>query len=230
MFDPILFATDFSPASYPASVYATTLAEHFHSVLTLLHVFLPSQAAEEAEARDGVVSEQRRILRQELDLATHALTPKDGKGSSLLLEGDPSRVLPKKANEFPNGMLVLGTHGGNFLEHRLIGSVAGDALQRSTIPVLTVGPHVATVGNVLPFQRIFLAADALPVAANAEILATALAQSFSSLLTVGMLGDRDQDNYDLLVIGIKTNSRSMFRIIAESLCPVLTLTDVIAHP
>jgi hypothetical protein len=119
-------------------------------------------------------------------------------------------------------------NGGNSLERHFIGSVAENVLQHSTIPVLTVGPHVATKRNVLPFQRIFLA-DALPGAANATPLARAIARSFSSLLTVGMLVDRAQDNYDLLVLGIQQKSDFVFRIIAESPCPVLTLADR-AHP
>jgi len=83
----ILFATDFSPASYPASLYAVALAAHFECVLTLVHVFLPSQSSQEAEARGGIVSEQRRLLQQRLALTTSALAQDAGKATSVLLEG-----------------------------------------------------------------------------------------------------------------------------------------------
>src|SRR5271168_3995891 len=95
--DAILFATDFSPASYAASLYATALAEHFHSVLTLVHVFLPSQSAQEFEARAGAVSDQRKLVEQKLKLTMQALTPKGGMAKSLLLEGDPSVALAQEA-------------------------------------------------------------------------------------------------------------------------------------
>jgi nucleotide-binding universal stress UspA family protein len=249
-FETILFATDFSPASYAASVYATALAAHFGSVLTLLHVFLPSQSAQEAEARDGVVSDQRRLQQHKLVLTTEALTPKGGKANYLLKEGDPSRLLPSVASEFTRAMLVLGTHGGNSLGRRLIGSVAEDTLRSSTIPVLTVGQQVKTSGAVLPFQRILYVTSTSPIPAEALPLARGIAQSFSSRLDVvnvvdesdsqnahrEILGYLKHDHYDLLVLGIEQQTSLGFadrnsgaiRIIAESPCPVLTMTEVTA--
>ena len=280
-FDSVLFATDFSPASYPASLYATALAAHFRAVLTLVHVFLPSQSAGDAEARAGIISQQRTLLQQQLELTAHALTPT---ATSLLLEGDPSVILPQAADESRNAILLLGTHGGNSVERHLLGSVAENILRRSAIPTLTVGQHVATAGNVLPFQRILYATDTSPVAAQAAPLACAFARSFCSRLEVvsvidesegavarivaeldfrtqqelsanlaercvhfeqprsvtysqhahdEILGRLKKDNCDLLVLGIEQKSSlgfsdrnsGAFRIIAESPCPVLTITD-----
>ena len=59
--DTVVFATDFSPASYVASLYATALAEHFHCKLLLMHVFVPSQSAQDAEAQSGLPSEDRKF-------------------------------------------------------------------------------------------------------------------------------------------------------------------------
>jgi nucleotide-binding universal stress UspA family protein len=183
--DAILFATDFSPASYAASLYATALAEHFHSVLTGVHVFLPNQSAQEFEARSGTASDQRKLVQQKLELTTQALAPRGGTGKSLLLEGDPSVMLAKEASLSNIALLVLGTHGGNRVARHLLGSVAENILRRSAIPVLTVGPHVLTSDRVPPpFQRILYATDASPVAAQAAPLACAFAKSFSALLEV----------------------------------------------
>jgi nucleotide-binding universal stress UspA family protein len=182
--DSILFATDFSPASYAASLYATALAQHFHSVLTVVHVFLPGQSAQEFEERSGTVSDQRKLVEQKLELTTQALAPIGGTAKSLLLEGDPSVALAKEAVLSSAALLVLGTHGGNRLARRLLGSVAENVLRRSAIPVLTVGPHVLTSDRVLPFQHILYATDASPVAAQAAPLACAFAKSFSALLEV----------------------------------------------
>jgi nucleotide-binding universal stress UspA family protein len=199
--DSILFATDFSPASYAASLYATALAEHFHSVLTLVHVFLPSQSAQEVKARGGIVSEQRMLAQQKLELTTQALTPKGGAAKSLLLEGDPSVMLAQEANLSSVSMLVLGTHGGNRVERRLLGSVAENTLRSSAIPTLTVGERVATSGKTLPFRRILYATDSSPVAAQAAPLACAFAKSFSAVLEV--------------VSVIDENTGSVARIVAE---------------
>jgi nucleotide-binding universal stress UspA family protein len=282
--DSILFATDFSPASYAASLYATALADHFHSVLTLVHVFLPSQSAQVVESRDGIVSEQRMLVQQKLELTAQALTPMGGRATCLLLEGDPSVVLAKEANLSRGALLVLGTHGGNVLERHILGSVAENTLRCSAMPTLTVGKHVATSDKVLPFRRILYATDSSAIAAQAAPLACAVAESFSSLLGVVSVIDESagsvarivaeldfrtqqelganlaercahfekprgvaysehahdeilrrlkEDNCDLLVLGIERKSSlgfadrnsGAFRIIADSPCPVLTITD-----
>jgi nucleotide-binding universal stress UspA family protein len=180
----ILFATDFSPASYAASLYATALAQHFHSALKLVHVFLPTQSAQEAEARDGIVSEQRALIQKKLALTTQALTPRGGTSQSILLEGDPSVMLPQEAAKSSGSILVLGTHGGSTVARHLLGSVAENTLRRSALPTLTVGEQVATSGMALPFRRILYATDCSPVAAQAAPWACAFAKSFSSLLEV----------------------------------------------
>jgi nucleotide-binding universal stress UspA family protein len=280
----ILFATDFSPASYPASLYAVALAAHFECVLTLVHVFLPSQSSQEAEARGGIVSEQRRLLQQRLALTTSALAQDAGKATSVLLEGDPSVVVPKLANESSDAILVLGTHGGSSIERRLLGSVAENILRRTAIPTLTAGQQVITSGKARPFQRILYATDSSPVASQAAPLVCAFASSFSSRLEVvsvlnesegavaRILAELDfrtqqelaanlaercvhfqaprsvtyskhahneilrrlkEDSCDLLVLGIEQKSSlgfadrdsGAFRIIADSPCPVLTITN-----
>jgi nucleotide-binding universal stress UspA family protein len=195
----ILFATDFSPASYPASLYAIALAAHFRSDLTLVHVFLPSQSAQEAEAKDGIVSEQRRLLQQRLALTATAMTRGEEKATSLLLEGDPSVVIPKFANGYNGAILVLGTHGGNAVGRRLLGSVAENVLRRSAIPTLTAGPQVITSGKALPFQRILYATDSSPVASQAAPLACAFAKSFSSRLEVVSVVDESEGAFARIV-------------------------------
>jgi nucleotide-binding universal stress UspA family protein len=200
----ILFATDFSPASYPASLYAAALAAHFQCELALVHVFLLSQSAQEAETRGGIVSEQRKLLQQRLALTTTALTPGAGKATSLLLEGDPSIVIPRLVDQSNDTVLVLGTHGGNSLERQLLGSVAEEILRRSAVPTLTVGQHVMTSGKILPFQRILYATDSSPVASQAAPLACAFASSFSSRLKVVSVIDESEGTQILADLDFRT--------------------------
>jgi nucleotide-binding universal stress UspA family protein len=283
----ILFATDFSPASHPASLYAVALAAHFGCVLTLAHVFLPSQSAQEAEAKEGIVSEQRRLLQQRLELTTSVLARDAGKATSVLLEGDPSVVIPKLANEFSDAILVLGTHGGGSLGRHLLGSVAESILRKTAIPTLTAGQQVITSSKAPPFQRILYVTDSSPVASQAAPLACAFASSFSSRLeVVSVVDEREgavaqilaeldfrtqqelaanlvercihfqeprsvtysrqahdeilrrlqEDSCDLLVLGIAQKSSlgfadrdsGAFRLIADSPCPVLTITEEVS--
>ena len=205
--ESILFATDFSPASYAASLYATALAEHFLCLLNVVHVFLPTQSAQEVEARDGILSEQRLLIKDKLALTARALTPAGGVAQSLLLEGDPSIVLPQEAATSTGGILVLGTHGGNTVARHLLGSVAENTLRGSALPTLTVGEQVETSGMALPFKRILYATDSSPVAAQAAPWACAFAKSFSSLLEVVSVIDENAGPVARLVAELDFRTR-----------------------
>lgn len=220
--DTVLFATDFSPASYPASLYARALATHVGSALTVVHVFLPS-----ASARGGPAM-QRSALEELLELSTDALAPKPGGAKSLLLQGDPAVVIPRLANEWGNALLLLGTHGGN--------SVVRRVLEQVTIPTITVGPHVPEVHKRLTIRRILYAADSSPFCVGALALANAFSNSFCSRMEVvnesqgPVLSEEAQeeilrrlraDQCELLVLGVEPTSA--FRLIAKSPCPVLSI-------
>ena len=181
--DTVVFATDFSPASYVASLYATALAEHFHCKLLLMHVFVPSQSAQDAEAQSGLPSEDRKLRQQRLDLTAAALKPQNGEARSLLVDGDPSKMIPKVVNQMDHALLVLGTHGGHMIERRLIGSVAENILRQSSIPTLTVSEKLPSPSAQL-FQKMLYATDSSTVASQAAPLARAFAHSFSSQLEV----------------------------------------------
>ncbi len=182
--DTVVFATDFSPASYAASLYATALAEHFRCALLLIHVFVPSQSAQDAEAQSGLPSDDRKSRQQRLDLTAAALKPSSGEAKSLLVDGDPSKMVPRVVNQIDRCLLVLGTHGGNLIERRLIGSVAENVLRQSCVPTLTVSEKLST--NLVPqlFQKMLYATDSSAVASEAAPLACAFARSFSSQLEV----------------------------------------------
>ncbi len=220
--ESVLFATDFSPASYPASLYATALAAHLTSALTIVHVFLPN-----ATARGGPAM-QRSSLEELLGLTVDALAPRAGGAKSLLLEGDPAVAILQLANESGNALLLLGTHGGN--------SVAQKILHQVTIPTLTVGPHVPEVHKALAIRRILYAADCSPLTVQAAALASAFAGSFASRMEVAdesqgpvssqhaqeeILRRLRADQCDLLVLA--TEPIPAFRLITESPCPVLTI-------
>ena len=261
-FAPILFAADFSPASYPASLYATALATHLASALSVVHVFQPNPSAR------GGLSQQRSSLEELLELTTDALRPKSGAAKSVLLEGNPSIVLPRLANDSPGALLLLGTHGGNSADH--FGSVAETILRQAAIPILTVGQHVPEIHKALAVHRMLYVTDDSPVGGQAAPLARAFAAAFSSPIEVVRVLDRGPNRgtnqnadpaveavfaqpavtisrphaeeeilhrlkaeaFDLLLLAIDPsstlgfNSRGTgaFRLVAESPCPVLTLT------
>ena len=190
--ETVVFATDFSPASYVASLYATALAQHFECTLLLIHVFVPTQSAQDAEAQSGLPSDDRKSRQQRLDLTTAALKPSTREAKSLLVDGDPSKMIPKVVNQMGRCLLVLGTHGGNVFERRLIGSVAESVLRQSCGPTLTVSEKVPATVSPHVCQKMLFATDSSAVASQAAPLACAFARSFSSQLEVISVFDESE--------------------------------------
>ena len=137
----ILFATDFSESSQPASEYALTLAKLTGAHLHVLHVMneldehqrvmIPREAflILEKEIEIQAVKELNRFCtEQAADLATttHAVV---GAPFLMILE------FSKKVNA---DLIVMGTHGRTGVEHVIVGSTAERVVRRSMIPVLTV--------------------------------------------------------------------------------------------
>lgn len=183
--DTILFATDFSPASKGAALYAAGLSRHFATELLIVHVFTASEAAMEVEIGGDQLSQQRKGLQKRLEQTAKCFPSGRGEAKPVLLEGDPKEVIPKVAEKEPATLLVMGTHGGNSLERRIIGSTAEGCLRRTTRPALTVGPHVKLLPKSdLHVSRILYATDCSPAGARAALLAVRLAEAFDSEIDV----------------------------------------------
>ena len=179
----IVYATDFSPTSQNAGLYAAALASHFQAELIVLHTYLPSQSAREAEFATQKSSVERLDHIHRLQAAAAALESPTFSIRTQLIEGDPSEKIAAFADALPAAMLVLGTHGGGTLERHLIGSVAERTLRRAATPTLTVGP-LAPAPEPHPFRSILYATDCSAMASQAAPLACALASSFASTLKV----------------------------------------------
>jgi nucleotide-binding universal stress UspA family protein len=221
-FDSVLFATDFAPGSYPASLYAQGMATHLACPLAVLHVFLPNPNAR------GGITQQRSSLEELLALAVDALAPRAGGGTSLLLEGHAAEVIPRQANQAGNALLLLGIHGRN--------TVAEEVLNRVAVPTLTVGAHIPEVHKRLTIQRILYAADCSPLSVQTAAFTSAFATSFHSRMEVvdesqgkissvpaqeAILRRLHAGDCHLLVLGAEP--ASVLRLIAEAPCPVLTI-------
>lgn len=195
----IVFATDFSPTSQNAGLYAAALARHFQAELVVLHTYILSQGAREAELATQKNSVERLEHLQQLQDAASALESPAHTTRTQLIEGDPSEKIAAFADAIPTAMLVLGTHGGGTLERHLIGSVAERTLRRAATPTLTVGP-LALAPEQHPFRSILYATDCSAMAAQAAPLACALASSFASeLKVISVVDERAGATPDVLV-------------------------------
>ena len=181
----MIYATDFSVCSQNAGLYAALLSKHFSATLMIAHAFTLSQAAMEVEVDRSLVSQQRKDLEFLLSRKAFALSNGSVQAMPVLLEGDPKEVLPDLADKNAPSLIVLGTHGGGWVEREIIGSVAEGILRSTSWPVLTVGPHVRSVADkTTPFQRILYATDFSAAAARAAVYAVSFAQSFRADIDV----------------------------------------------
>lgn len=181
----VVYATDFSPCSQNAGLYAARIAAYFSAKLLVAHAFTLSQAALEVETGDRKVSQQRINLKELISKEALLLKTDSMEAVPALLEGNPKKVIPELANKNEPSMIVLGTHGGNRLERGIIGSVAENILRSTRWPTLTVGPHVLPYASkTLSFERVLFATDLSPSAAGAATCAVTLAEVFGAKIDV----------------------------------------------
>ena len=184
-FNAVVYGTDFSVCSQNAGLYSAFMAKHFSAKLLVAHAFTLSQAALEVEMDSVLVSQQRQDLQLLLSQKASALASNSIEATPVLLDGDPKDALPRLADKYAPSLVVLGTHGGGWVERELIGSVAERVLRSTRWPALTVGPQVRplTAGRP-PFHHILYATDLTAAAARAATLAVSLAQSLGAEIDV----------------------------------------------
>ncbi len=181
----VIYATDFSPGSRNAGLYAARIAAYFSAKLLVTHAFTLEQAALEVEVGDRQSSQQRQNLAHLLSREADSLRANSIEIIPTLLDGNPEDVIPDLANKHAPSMIVLGTHGGGRLERGIIGSVAEKILRSTCWPALTVGPHVRPLSSqTFPFERILFATDFTVASANAATYALAFAETFAAKIDV----------------------------------------------
>jgi nucleotide-binding universal stress UspA family protein len=181
----VIFATDFSVCSENAGLYAALMAELFSAKLLVTHAFTLSQAAMEVELDPSMLSQQRKNLQLLLTEEASSLASDSIEAIPILLDGNPDEVLPRLADKYQPSLLVLGTHGGGWVERKLIGSVAEKVLRSTRWPALTIGPQVrAATSGTWPFHHILYATDLTAAAARAAVFAVLFAQAFGAEIDV----------------------------------------------
>jgi len=212
----VVYATDFSPCSRNAGLYAARIAAYFSAKLLVAHAFTRSQAALEVEIGDRRVSQQRVDLNGLLSKEAHLLEMDSVKAIPVLLEGNPKDTITGLADSNEPSMIVLGTHGRSRLERGIIGSIAEKILRSTCWPALTVGPQVpALSSNTPPFKKILFATDFTSDAAIAAAFVVNFAEAFGAGIDVlNVLHDDAIDDPTLL-----TTIRSRFFSVVDGLVP-----------
>jgi nucleotide-binding universal stress UspA family protein len=181
----VIYATDFSPCSRNAGLYAACMAAYFSEKLVVTHAFTLQQAALEVEVGNRQSSQQRRNLTHLLEREADSLKASSIEITPTLLAGNPDDVIPDLADRLGPSMIVLGTHGGGRLVRGIIGSTAEKILRSTRWPTLTVGPQVQPLSSQsFPFERVLFATDFTEAAANAAPYAVTFAEVFAAKIDV----------------------------------------------
>lgn len=183
----ILVATDFSPVSDNALLYALPVAEFYNAALYVLHVVMPapspmpSMEFEPMPADYGQTQAQEEFRRLEesalLARYRHWL---------MLEEGEVAAALREAVTKHEIELVVVGTHGHGGVFKMLMGSVAEEVFREVQCPVMTVGPRVPKCER-WGFRRILVATDYQQGSLRALPYATSLAQAGAEIILVHAL-------------------------------------------
>ncbi len=226
----IILATDFSPASEKAAAYAKALAHRFGSTVELAHVIDLSVASNSEAALVGLsVDEMRREGKEKLNQLLNTFSGTHTRIKELEAFSLPSAILSLVKDSEAN-LIVMGTASKHGLEKLMLGSTAETVIRKSTCPVLTVGPQVATPPHdPLAFRSIVYATDFSPQAAKAAIYALSFAQdSGAHLYFCHVLGVHEMKGSEKPVLQASFE-RSLKKLIPQSAYDWCSPECVIEH-
>ena len=146
--ETLLVATDFTPFSEEALIFAGKLADKLEAQLLVLHVI-----HDPAEAPGFYVQKmkKKKFLRSMEEAANEMMEAflKNAKKANpgqasiqeampLLVVGTPVSRIIEIAEKKQAGMIIVGSHGRTGLSHILIGSKAERLVRLSPIPVIVI--------------------------------------------------------------------------------------------
>lgn len=182
----VLFSTDFTEASRVALPIVAAIARHYGSEVFAAHVWTPGPhpmvASEVIAALDRKTENDAR---SELEKLLQSQVLEGIKTELLVRRGLPAEEIRRLADRYNISLAVMSTHGRTGFKHRVLGSVAEEAVRTLRCPVLTVGPRLAErFANVDSIKNILFPTDF-----SAESLAVfpylaSLAHEYQSRLTV----------------------------------------------
>ena len=144
-FHKILVATDFSPASEPAVLEATKLAQKDGAELLIAYACVPANPLMfDGYIVPSVYEQGDDLLRKEAEKALGPLVEtarnRGVNARALLLRGSPFQAIADAAGTEHADLVVIGTHGRTGFSRMVLGSVAARVAATAPCPVLTVRP------------------------------------------------------------------------------------------
>jgi nucleotide-binding universal stress UspA family protein len=182
----ILLPVDFSEHTAGAAHYAKAVASHFHSELTIAHVFQMQNVAFSGET--AISPEWYADMRNESQRYLEELCADEFSNMPvrrLLLDGDVARTIVDLAHREDMNLIVMPTHGYGGFRRFLLGSVTAKLLHDADCPILT-GLHLQGAPALEPifFRHVVCAVDFDATGEKALRWAADFAAEFQSRLSV----------------------------------------------
>jgi nucleotide-binding universal stress UspA family protein len=147
MYDHILVPTDGTDTALAAFRHALGLAEAFDATVDVLYV-VDTETSWLAVSKDEVRNTLRTVgedaARRALADAERAAADTDVPVTTATREGSPAATILDYVTAADVDLVVMGTHGRQGVEDRLLGSVAERVVRGSPVPVTTVTDEGAT--------------------------------------------------------------------------------------
>lgn len=176
----LLYLTDFSEPSEAALSFAISIARNYGARVHALHVLtpvIPETCPEAIAADESIADTEMAKIDFQLSAVAHdtAIARKVGLWPAV----------EQAIRERNIDLIVLGTHGRTHAQKLLLGSFAEEILRHSSVPVLTVGPHIqkktATSGA---FHSVLFATDFSKPCEAAAPFAVSMAKENDARLTL----------------------------------------------
>lgn len=141
-YNRLLVPTDFSDQSRRALQFAASLLDGQQGNIDILHVIEdvihPAYYNSEKGSIFELVPDLKEKTKKSLQEITDELLPKDKMGRVVVQEGKIAQTITDYCDNEKIDMIVMGTHGMNFISQFLIGSVANRVLRNVACPVITI--------------------------------------------------------------------------------------------
>lgn len=189
MLAKILLPVDFSERSIPAARYARSLAGHFGSEVTLLHVLTPPQYEFGAlEISGSMLAELYRGRKEQASTELKELIAAELPGINarfVILEGEPAAQIVDFAHQERSDVIVMPTHGYGRFRRFILGSNTAKVLHDADCAVWT-GVHMEAPPDLggAPFRSVLCGIDLGPQSSKTLCWAAMLAQEFGARLTL----------------------------------------------
>lgn len=172
-FANVLVAVDLSAASANTLRIAAEFAHQHGSRLVVAHA-MERTAQTVSETPAEIEATIRLWMKPYLRDGTHC--------SVAVTQGDVVGEISNLVNKYSADLLIIGTHAATNVERLVMGSTAEALFRNSSIPVLTIGPHVRKHNAAL--ASILLPTDLEPGSLRAAQYAVSLAEESNSILNL----------------------------------------------